>query len=186
MSPSVALTFARRQGGAKKLRREGKIPAVVYGRKDESFSMMIDESSFSAIMRSLPKGKLPNTIFELQGEEGVTLKALVKDVHYHKVTYDILHLDFLRLYDDVPASVNIPIRMLGVDACKGVKAGGVLRQVKRHLRVSCLPKDLPAKLEIDVSAVPLNGSARLAAITIPQNVSCRSNPHEVIAVVGKR
>lgn len=185
MSSGVALEYSLRTEGTKKLRREGKIPAVVYGQKDEGVSIVVDASEYAAIMRAMPKGHLPNTVFTLKSE-GKEIKAIVKDVHYHKVTYEVLHLDFMRLYEDVPAQLNIPIVMTGVDACRGVKAGGVLRQVKRHVRVKCLPKDLPASLKIDVAGVDMNGSARLSQITIPEAVSCSVNPLEVIAVVGKR
>lgn len=185
MGSSVALEFSLRTQRNNKLRRNGKIPAVVYGRKDAGVSIELDAAEYDTIMRNMTKGHLPNTVFVLKGN-GQELKVLVKDVHYHKVTYDVIHLDFMRLYDDVMASVNVPIKLKGVDSCVGVKAGGVLRQVKRHLRVKCLPKDLPSSLEIDVADIPMNGSARLSKVTIPAEVTCSSNPLEVIAVVGKR
>lgn len=183
----MKLTITQRDGSESngQLRRKDKIPAVLYGRKDEALKILIDGAEFSAFMRSLKKGHLPNTVFELN-LGSTSVKAIIKDIQYHRVNYGVLHLDFMRLYEDVSAKLNIPVEMYGVEDCVGVKAGGVLRQVKRHVRVKCLPKAIPSQLNLDVSKIDLNGSARLSEVKIPEGVECLGAGLEVIAVVGKR
>ena len=173
------------KGISKRVRREGGIPAVLYSKGGEGESIIVDRASYEAALRQTKPGHLPTITFTLKGD-GADRKAVVKEVQYHPTTYAVLHLDLEELHDDVPVRVNVPITLVGAAECAGVKEGGVIRQVIRHMRVSCLPKDMPKHLELDVRSLKLKESARLAAIAVPETVRPLARMGEVAAVVAKR
>lgn len=168
------------------MRREGNIPAVLYAKNEPNCLIEISGTEFRTHMRHLPKGNLPNTVFTLEDEKGNTFKTLVKDIQYHVATYDILHLDFMQLADDAPVNVKVPIRFKGVADCVGVKLGGVVRQVMRHLRVRCLPKDIPAEFHLDISKLSMNQSMRISSLKIPESVRPLQDLKEVAVTIAKR
>ncbi len=171
---------------AKRLRRAGKIPVVVYNRGKEADAVSIDAGEFGALLRKIPKGRLPTTVFFLVGEDGKERKAIVKDIQYHVTTYDILHLDFATLSDDVAVSLKVPIECSGVVDCVGVKQGGVLRTVMRHVRVKCLPKDIPESFTVNVTDLEMMNSKRLKHISIPQTIRLLADQNDVAVIVAKR
>lgn len=168
------------------LRREGDIPAVIYASHGEARSVSVDGAHFMAALRQIKKGHLPNTVFKLNDGSGKFVLAIVKDIQYHKVKYDVLHLDFLELSEDKLVTLNIPVEMTGQADCVGVKAGGALRLVKRHVSVRCLPKHIPAQVEVDVVDLQIKASKRASDVVAIENVELLAGPQEVIAVVGKR
>lgn len=171
---------------AKRLRRSGKIPVVVYNRGKESDAFTIDAGEFGALLRKIPKGRLPTTVFILHGENGKEQRAIVKDIQYHVTTYDIQHLDFATLSDNEPVSLKVPIECTGVVDCVGVKQGGVLRTVMRHVRVKCLPKDIPDSFTVNVADLEMMGTKRLKHISIPQTVRMLAGENDVAVIVAKR
>jgi large subunit ribosomal protein L25 len=171
---------------SKRIRREGNIPAIIYSEGKEGETIIIDGCDFSTALRHIKQGHLPTTVFTLCDASGVETKAIVKDIQYHTTTYNILHLDFERLIDTVPVKVKVPIELIGAEECAGVKLGGTLRQILRHLPVSCLPKDIPSELSLDITDVELLESKRLNALSIPEGVKPLFNLNEVAAIVAKR
>ncbi len=111
---------------------------------------------------------------------------ILKDIQYDPTNYSIIHLDFEELLDDVPVNVKVPIECTGVVDCTGVKLGGILRQVIRHLRVRCLPKDMPSFFQVDVKAMGIMDVKRLADLNIPQTVRPLADMNEVAVVIAKR
>ena len=110
----------------------------------------------------------------------------MKGIQYHRTTYEVIHIDFEIVEQDLPVNVNIPIRCIHEADCAGVKLGGILRQVIRTLKVSCLPKDIPQKFTIDVKDLQMMQSKRLSDIAIPEKVKPVANMQEVAVVVAKR
>ena len=159
----------------KRLRREGKIPAVVYKLGSAGESIAIDSSEFSAFLRKVQPGRLSTSIFTIAGEDGRSFRAIVKDIQYNPVNYNVIHLDFEELADDVKVNVKVPIEFTGVVDCVGVKLGGVLRQVIRQLRVRCLPKDIPEVFQLDVTNLAQRESRRLSDLQIPNTVRPLAN-----------
>jgi len=176
---------AVRKGETKQIRREGGIPAVLYGVHRESESIAIDRAEFEAHLRSIKKGELATSRFHLKGE-GVDCEAIVKDIHYHPTTYDILHLDFEALEKGVEVKLNVPIEFTGVADCAGIKLGGVLRPVIRSLRVRCTPENLPARFTLDVRELLLRQTKRLRDIDLPKGVTPLGKMDEVAVVIAKR
>lgn len=167
-------------------RRQGKIPAVVYAPEKAASSIMVDRGEFASLMRNIRKGHLPNTVFTLKDEKGQQVQAIVKDIQYHKVTYDILHLDFLAMEKDQEVVLNVPVEMVGHADCAGVKAGGAIRLVKRHIRVKCLPQNIPTEIEVNVADLQIGQSKRVRDMVAVQGIEIQAAPIEVVATVGKR
>jgi len=177
---------AEKKSQSKSLRREGKVPAVLYVRGKASEPVTADLAEFQSHLRQVKPGHLPTTIFSLVGEDGKERKSIVKEIQYHPTTYDILHLDFEELVDDVHVNIKVPIECTGVVDCVGIKLGGVLRQVIRHVKVRCLPKDIPSSFELDIRSLNMSDSKRLSDIEIPANVRSLANLREVAVVIVKR
>ncbi len=168
-----------------KLRREGLIPAVLYVRGKESETIAINSNEFGAFLRQVKSGHLPTTVFTLV-DGNKQRRVIIKDIQYAITTYAVMHLDLEELIDDQKVNVKIPIECIGSAECPGVKIGGVLRQVIRHIRVCCLPKDLPSFFELDVSGLGLKQSKRLKDLVIPQTIRPLVDLDEVAAVIVKR
>lgn len=171
---------------SKRLRREGKIPAVVYRHGTAGDNIAIETSEYSAFLRKLKPGRLSTTIFELTDEDGKSFRAIVKDIQYNPINYNVIHLDFEELIDDVKVNVKVPIEFVGVVDCVGVKLGGVLRQVIRHLRVRCLPQDIPEVFQLDVKDLGQRESRRLRDLEIPNTVRPLTDLKEVVVIIAKR
>lgn len=175
-----------RKSDAKKLRRSGEIPAIIYAKGKDSEPVAVKSSEITALLRGVQPGHLSTTIFTLVDGKGKQRRAILKDIQYKVTTYEIIHLDFEELHDDVPISIKVPIEFTGVVDCVGVKLGGFLRQVIRSLRVRCLPKDIPAAFELDVKNLGLGESRRLADISLPKNVRPVANLNSVAVTVSRR
>lgn len=171
---------------AKRVRREGSIPAVLYskGQTNQAISILKDE--FSAHLRNVPKGHLSSKVFSLTNEKGQTVQAIVKEIQYNPVTYDVIHVDFLQLHEGQYVNVNIPLSLKGAADCVGVKLGGVVRLVLRYMKVRCLPKDIPSHFEIDVTDLKMSQSRSLASIHLPDTVKPMMSLNDIAVVVGKR
>lgn len=173
-----------RKSEIKRIRREGGIPAVIYGLHREAETIEIDRAEFEAHLRTIPRGELATCRFKLKG--GVTCEAIIKDIQYHRTTYAILHLDFEELQPGVPVRLNVPIQFEGVEECSGIKLGGVLRPVIRSLRVQCLPEAIPTRFTLDVRELNLRQTKRLRDIQIPAGVSPIGKMDEVAVVIAKK
>ncbi len=186
MKLTVSKRNSAKKSEAKKLRREGDIPAVIYSGGKEGEIITVKGNEFQKHLSHIKRGHLPTTVFTLVDGEGTERKAIIKDIQYHVTTYNIMHLDFEELHDDVLVNVKVPIEFLGAAECIGVKLGGVLRQVIRHLRVRCLPKNIPEGFGLDVRTLNMKDTIRLHDIDIPEGVRPMANMDEVVVVVAKR
>lgn len=170
----------------KRVRREGNIPLVLYVRGKDTDNMFIKGTEFSSFLRNLQPGRLSTTIFSLVDEKGNERRAILKEIQYEPTTYNVQHLDFEELFEDVKVKVKVPIECIGAVDCAGIKLGGVLRQVIRHMRVSCLPKDIPEAFQLDIKNLALFESKRLSDLEIPHSVRPLANLGEVAVVIAKR
>jgi len=185
----MKLSAYKRQGKSKgeknKIRREGDIPAVLYGPKFPSENIFLKGPEINEILRNITPGTLGSTVFSLE-LDGKTREVIVKDIQYNITTYDPIHLDFEVVEKDIPVSVNVPIKLANAVDCQGVKLGGVLRAVIRQIKVRCLPKNIPSKFELNVKDLVIGQSLRLSDITLPENVTPIAQMEEVAVVVAKR
>jgi large subunit ribosomal protein L25 len=173
------------KGDVNKLRREGNIPGILYGSNEPGIPVHVKADEVHAILRNLKQGLLSTTVFELS--EGSTKhKAVIKDIQYHVATYDVVHIDFALLKDNEPVTLNVPIQMIGVGDCAGVKLGGFIRQVIRSLKVSCLPKHIPSQFTLNVRDLDVGQAKRLSDIEMPAHVRPIGKLDQVAVLVAKK
>lgn len=171
---------------AKRIRREGNIPGILYAQNKPAEPIAVPNNDFTALLRKVQSGHLSTTIFNLVDDQGKERRAIIKDIQYNITNYDVIHLDFEELHDNVKVNVKVPIECTGIVDCIGVKLGGVIRQVIRNIRVRCLPKDIPQVFELDVRNLGMRESRRLSDLAIPTGVRPLANLHEVAVVIVKR
>lgn len=174
-----------KKGETKQIRREGKIPAILYSAGQPNQQITLDAAEFNAILRNMKPGHLPTTAFSLM-INGKEKKAIIKDIQYQLTTYRVSHIDFEELIEDVPVNVKVPIQCIGLADCAGIKLGGFLRQIVRHVKVECLPKHIPAEFVVDVKDLGIRQSKRLADISMPKGVKPLAKMDEVVVVIAKR
>jgi large subunit ribosomal protein L25 len=185
----MKLTVTQRTGAkkseTKEIRRQGNIPAILYSPGRPCESIIINGIEFSTILRQMKPGCLPTTKFKLT-YAGKELMAVIKDIQYHLTSYNVIHLDFEELVDDVPIEIKVPIQCVGIVDCTGIKLGGFLRQVIRYIKVKCLPAHMPAEFQVDVKELGIRQSRRLSDIVIPEGIKPLASMDEVVVVIAKR
>jgi large subunit ribosomal protein L25 len=170
----------RKQSGkseARRLRREGHIPAVAYGKELATVALSVAPKGLQDILKS-QHGQ--NTVVEL-GIEGKKVTALLRDYSVHPVTRALLHADFIEIKLDKPVDVEVPFVCKGKAA--GVVLGGILRQVYRRLPIRCLPDKIPVVIEHDVTALNLGDHVKTSDLTLPPGVVVRLPSDQTVAGV---
>lgn len=140
------------KSAVKKMRADGLVPAVLYGKEVESTPLAVDEHVLSRFLYKYGQSTLVSLVFDSddQGEERL---AIIKDVQYHPVTGRAAHLDFYGIQIGVPIEVEVPLNFVG--KAVGIAKGGLLQLVRRSLEIRCLPREIPEELTIDVSALDI-------------------------------
>jgi large subunit ribosomal protein L25 len=149
------------KGAARATRRAGKVPAVIYGAKQEATLIALDPRD---VMKELQKGIWQSSLYEVAVEGGGTERTLMRDVQFHPVTDRPLHVDFQRLASGQLIRVRVPVQFSNEGLCPGIKAGGVLNVVRRDVEVMADPDNVPAAFEIDLSDAGIGDSLRWSAI----------------------
>ncbi|HUO67880.1 MAG TPA: 50S ribosomal protein L25/general stress protein Ctc [Gammaproteobacteria bacterium] len=160
--------------GSRRLRKAGKVPAVVYGGGEQPESMVLDHNALS---RQMSREAFFTSILTLKiGAK--SQQVVVKDVQRHPVKPLIMHMDFQRIREDEEITLSVPIHFLNEVNAKGVKdQGGVVDHLLSEVEVECLPRYLPEYLEIDVTALELNQIYHLSDIKLPEGVSLVALKH---------
>lgn len=161
---------------ARRLRKEGRVPAVIYGGDSEPLSIEVDART---LRNTLAHG---GSILDL-ALGGKKQSVLVKNVQRHPVRGEIMHADFLRVRADVAIQAPVVIDLVGGEEAPGVLEGGVLAQETREVTVEALPGDLPETITHDVSSMEINTSITLADITAPSGVTFVDDPETTIASI---
>jgi large subunit ribosomal protein L25 len=174
-----------RKSDTKKFRREHKIPAILYFEKEQNKQLLLEGAAFEAILRKMGTGYLGTTIFDLK-IDGKSTKAIIKDIQYQLTTYKVLHIDFEPLLEGKLVTVKVPIKCVGMASCPGIKLGGVLRQVLRHIKVRCLPKDIPQEFFIDVQHLGIAQSKNVSDLECSSLIKLIAKMDQVVVVISKR
>ena len=155
------------KGASRRLRREGKVPAIIYGAGRPPRQLAFDHNK---VIKQLENESFYSSILNIKvGEKSQA--AIVKDIQRHPAKAIIMHLDFQRIVDDEKIKMNVPIHLVGAEEAVGVKeGGGSVSHLKTDVEVSCLPKDLPEYFEVDISALGLDEMLHLSDITVPEGV----------------
>ena len=167
-----------KKGAAGRLRRSGKIPAVIYGHTQPT-AITVDAREFRGAFKRITE----NTIVELHMPGGVH-EVLVKDYQKDNLTGQILHIDFYEFEKGKALRTRIPIRLQG--NAVGVKEGGILETLLRELEVECLPKDLPEELLMDISELALDRALHVRELSLPPGVRSLQAPDQVVCLVAHR
>jgi large subunit ribosomal protein L25 len=155
------------KGASRRLRRSGKVPAILYGGHLEPRQITLDHQN---LLTLLVNERFFSTILALK-INGETQAAILKDVQRHPAKNQILHMDLQRVLENEKIRMTIPLHFKGAAAAPGVKTqGGVVSHLLNDVEVSCLPKDLPEFLELDLSAMEINDIKRLSDIQLPGGV----------------
>ena len=166
-------------GAAKRIRRAGRVPAIVYGGSDDNVTVSVDPKAIIRLLRS-EAGR--NTIVSLQVEGGSTNSVILKDWQVDPVREDILHADFQRIAMDQTLRVSIPVAIRG--EAIGVKTeGGMLDVVLRAINVECLPADIPERIDCDVSELDMNESIRVKDLQFSAKVEVLEDAERVVVHV---
>lgn len=183
MQTSITIKGSKRdgrgKGPARRLRAEGKLPAVLYGPGMEGQPLSIDPKDVRTVLTA-PLGR--NTVFSLE-LDGKQQYAMLKSFEYHPLTREPEHADLYSVALDRPVRVEVPFSTTG--KAKGVAAGGTLRQVFRKLPVKCTPDKIPAKIEIDVTNLELGAGYQVKDLPLPEGVKVMLEAsHTVVNVVA--
>jgi large subunit ribosomal protein L25 len=155
------------KGPARTLRREGRIPAVLYGPKTDSMMLSIDFKEFKQIVK---KTNIGSVLLNLQIQNGKTLSrpAMIKELQTDPVTGTFVHVDFYEIDMQRKINVSVPVVIRGKSA--GVEEGGLLQIVRREIELFCLPTAIPESIEVDISDLTIGDSIHVQEITLPAEV----------------
>ena len=160
---------------SRKLRRDGRVPAIIYGGGQDPSAVTLDRNS---LVRQMDLEAFYTSILNIRLGKG-TQPVVVKEVQRHPAKSTIMHLDFQRVVADEEITLTVPIHFTGEDVAVGVKQqGGVIEHSMTDVEISCLPANLPEYLELDVSGLELNQILHLSDIKYPEGVVSTQLAHE--------
>jgi large subunit ribosomal protein L25 len=166
------------KGAARKLRKSGKIPGVLYGHKQAPVSIAVDPHVLGKLLRSSGMGR--NTIFALKGLDR-ELTALVKDVVIDPVRRNMTHIDLIEIRETDRIVVDVPVELVGKP--EGVIAGGILQAVRRAIAVECSPLNIPKLIQVDVAHLLLGQAVHVSDVKFPEGTKSGYTGNFAIASV---
>lgn len=168
---------SRGKGPARRLRAEGKIPGVFYGRGIPPTPLTLSPKELTHALRG-ERGR--NVVFKLS-VDGKDELAMVKDLSTDPVTQELLHIDLYRIFEDMVLEVNVPLHTRGRAA--GVVQGGVLNITRRTLPLRTTPANIPVSIDVDVTHLELRDSIAVEDVKLPEGVECTLQPKLTLAIV---
>ncbi len=161
------------KGASRRLRHANKIPAIIYGAGKEAVSVAL---TANFVKHAFEDVSVFNTVLTIDVEGGNTETCVVKDVQRHPATGDVFHIDFQRAADNVLVK-KVPLNFVGKEVAPGVKAGGMISFLQSTVEVSCVAKDLPTEIKVDVSKMEAGSSLRLSELIMPEGVRITALSH---------
>ncbi len=159
----------------RRLRREGDVPAVLYGGDKGNVHIAINHD---VLFHSLEKEEFHSAVIIIN-TDGNKEQAILRDVQRHPYKISILHADFQRVDEKKTLTMPLPIHFIGEQDCVGVKtSGGIISHLINDVEISCLPGDLPESIELDITHLDLNESLHLSDIKLPEGVSITTLMHD--------
>jgi len=155
------------KGSARAIRREGRVPAVIYGDGKAPIAISIERKK---LVRDMSTGNFLTTIYDVKvGTE--SNRVLPRDVQLHPVTDIPEHVDFLRIGANTTVAVEVTVEFINEDDCPGLRAGGVLNVVRYSVEVSCRPDLIPNSIVVDLAGAELGDSLHISAVSLPDGVT---------------
>jgi large subunit ribosomal protein L25 len=179
---STALAVERREAAgsraARRLRRTGNVPGILYGGGEEPVTFQVDARLLRQTLAHA------GAVIELSIDGAGGTPVVVKELTRHPVSGEAVHIDMLRVRLDQAISTTVVLELVGGEDAPGVKEGGVLEQVTRELNIDALPGDIPDTIQYDVSGVVIGDTITLDAVTPPRGVTLTDDPETVVATVS--
>jgi large subunit ribosomal protein L25 len=170
MTQIIALAATARdragKGTARATRREGRIPAVIYGNKEKPVMIALDNTKFT---RELHRPGFFTHLFDIE-LDGVKHRVLPRDVQLDPVYDRPLHVDFLRVSDTTEITLKVPVEFVNVETCPGIKRGGMLNIVRHDIEVYARAAAIPEKITVDLAGVDVGASIHISAVKLPEGV----------------
>ena len=154
------------KGASRRLRHEGKVPAILYGegKKPQSLTLVHDE-----LIQHLEHEAFYSHILTLVAN-GKKQRAIVRDIQRHAFKPKIMHMDFQRISAKSKLTTSVPLHFINEEECIGHKAGGIISHQLNELEINCLPKDLPEYIEVDIASLDIGDSVHISEIVLPKGV----------------
>ncbi len=155
------------KGASRAVRREGRVPCVIYGNKEAAVAIHVEEKLLTKMLHT---GHFMNSVVEIT-LDGTTHRTLPRDVQFHPVSDRPIHVDFLRVSGDSLITVNVPVRFENEGASPGLKRGGVLNVVRHEVEIKCPADSIPDDIVVDVTGFEVGDSIHVSVVKLPKGVS---------------
>jgi large subunit ribosomal protein L25 len=159
---------------AGRLRRKGMVPCVLYGVEKDSVALMIVRKDLEKLLSQT------RSVFNVD-YENKQQPSVVKEIQYHPVRGDILHVDMQRVQAGQEINVTVPINFVG--NAPGVKAGGIFQEIRSELEITCLPKDIPEEIVVDISLLEIGDSIHISELKL-ENITIRAEAESTLCLVA--
>jgi large subunit ribosomal protein L25 len=170
MSTAIKLAATARQragkGAARAVRREGRVPAVIYGDKTAPVMISLDPRD---VMREASKAGFFTRLYDVE-VDGKAHRVLPRDIQFHPVNDKPEHVDFQRVGDTTRVRVEVPVKLENLEKSPGVKRGGVVNLVRHAIEVWAMPGNIPSRISIDMAGLDIGDSIHIEAIKLPEGV----------------
>ncbi len=175
----AATRTTKGNGPARAMRRQGRIPAILYGRGTEPLMLSVDKKELE---NTVKQGAVGRSLYNLVIDDGKQSKAaMVKELQTHPVTDEILHIDFYAVDMERKVRVNVPVVTTG--KAKGVELGGMLQIIRREVEVLCLPGLIPESLVVDISDLDLGDSLHVRDIPLGENIEIPADVNYTVLTI---
>ena len=161
------------KGASRRLRHEEKVPAILYGDGKKSQSLTLDHNE---IIQHLEHEAFYSHILTLVAN-GKRQRAIVRDIQRHAFKPKIMHMDFQRVNSKNKLTTSVPLHFMNEESCIGFKAGGIISHQINELEISCLPKDLPEYIEVDLASLDIGDNVHISEVTLPKGVESVALSH---------
>lgn len=171
MAETTTLSATKRdgagKGSARAARRDGLVPAIIYGDRKDPLSITLDANTFRRLVN---QPGIFRKILAIE-VEGTSTEVLPRDIQFHPVTDAPLHADFLRVSENAIVSVNVAVEFINEELSPGLKGGGVLNVVRYEIEVNCPAISIPEKFVVDLEGLEIGDSIHISAIEMPEGVT---------------
>lgn len=155
------------KGAARAVRREGLVPGVIYGGKQEP---LLISMAYKELMKEVETGRFLSTVYTLD-VDGKKVPVLPRDVQFEPVRDFLIHVDFLRIVKDTRLAVAVPVVFINEELSPGIKRGGVLNTVRHEVELECPADAIPDEITIDLTGTDIGDSIHISSVKLPENVS---------------
>ncbi len=154
-------------GAAKTIRRQGRVPAIIYGRDREPTPITVD---YLPVLKQYETGQFMSTIFSID-VDGKKERCIPREIQLDVVRDFILHVDFMRVAVDAAIDVVVPVQFINEEKSPGLKRGGILNVVRHEVELKCPANDIPDHIEVDLDGVEIGDSLHISAVKLPANAT---------------